>query len=65
MPGVSERHVARDNLLRAYKEKDPKCSEYMRLSEDIDTVDKEIDSVIESYYCSNTIIFRTTKTFVM
>ncbi len=57
VPGVSERHVARDNLLRAYKEKDPKCSEYMRLSEDIDTVDEEIDSVIESYYAVSSFDF--------
>jgi len=50
MPGASERHVARDSLLKSYKRKDPKCSGHMRLLEDIDTVDGEMGGVIEGYY---------------
>lgn len=47
---VFERHTAKDRLLRSYKEKDPECYENMRLLEDTNTIDRDINHVIESYY---------------
>lgn len=54
---VLEKHTAKDRLLQSYKEKDPECDENMRLLEDTDTIDREINRVIESYYAVSSFDF--------
>lgn len=47
--GVSKSNAARDRLLKSYKEKDPKCDEYICFTEDTETIKTELDSVVKSY----------------